>query len=45
MALATLRSLLEDPKTPASVRLNTALEVLKHAYFPPDSHWALPDPV
>src|ERR1700688_3704990 len=34
LALQTLRNLLEDPKTPPSVRLKTALAILQRPHFP-----------
>jgi hypothetical protein len=42
LALATLRALLEDPKTPPTVRLKTALAVLQRPHFP-DRGWHLPE--
>jgi AcrR family transcriptional regulator len=44
LALSTLRSLLEDPATPASVRLRTALAILERPRFP-DPGWVLHAPV
>lgn len=44
LALTTLQSLLEDPKTPPSVRLRAALAVLEHPRFP-DQSWNLPAPI
>ena len=44
LALSTLRSLLEDPATPASVRFRTALAILQRPRFP-DLGWFLPAPV
>ena len=40
-ALSTLRSLLEDPQTPHSVRLKAALAILERPRFPQRS-WTLP---
>jgi hypothetical protein len=42
LALDTLRNLLEDPKTPASVRLRTALSILQRPHFP-NRGWHLPE--
>ena len=42
LALDTLRSLLEDPKTPPSVRLRTALAILQRPHFP-NRGWHLPE--
>jgi hypothetical protein len=42
LALATLRSQLEDPATPPSVRLRAALAVLNRPKFPKQG-WALPE--
>jgi uncharacterized protein YchJ len=42
LALGTMRSLLEDPKTPASVRLRTALAILQRPHFPQPG-WHLPE--
>jgi SEC-C motif/Homeodomain-like domain len=42
LAVETLRSLLEDPKTPPAVRLRTALAVLQRPHFP-DRGWHLPE--
>jgi hypothetical protein len=42
LALETLRSLLEDPKTPPAVRLKTALAVLQRPHFPQPG-WHLPE--
>ena len=44
LALTTLQSLLEDSKTPPSVRLRAALAVLEHPRFP-DQGWNLPAPI
>jgi hypothetical protein len=41
-AVETLRSLLDDPKTPPSVRLRTALAVLQRPRFPKQG-WTLPE--
>ncbi|MCU1275462.1 MAG: motif [Bryobacterales bacterium] len=41
-ALKTLHALLEDPNTPASVRLKAALAVLERPRFP-DPGWQLPE--
>jgi AcrR family transcriptional regulator len=41
-AIETLRSLLEDPKTPPSVRLRTALAILQRPHFPQPG-WHLPE--
>ena len=41
-AVETLRSLLDDPKTPPSVRLRTALAVLERPHFPKPG-WHLPE--
>src|SRR5579862_4176446 len=43
-ALATLRSLLDDPSAPPSVRLRAALAVLQRPKFP-DHGWNLPEPI
>jgi hypothetical protein len=42
LALQTLRSLLEDPKTPPAVRLKTALAILQRPHFP-NRGWHLPE--
>ena len=42
LAVETLRSLLEDPKTPPAVRLRTALAVLQRPHFP-NRGWHLPE--
>jgi phage terminase small subunit len=42
LALETLRNLLEDPKTPPSVRLKTALAILQRPHFPQPG-WHLPE--
>jgi uncharacterized protein YchJ len=42
LALTTLRSLLDDPTTPPSVRLRAALAVLQRPKFP-DQGWSLPE--
>ena len=42
LALDTLRNLLEDPKTPASVRLRAALSILERPHFP-NRGWHLPE--
>jgi hypothetical protein len=42
LAVETLRSLLEDPKTPPAVRLRAALAVLQRPHFP-DRGWHLPE--
>ena len=42
LALASLRSLLDDPKTPPSVRLRTALAILQRPHFP-NRGWHLPE--
>jgi len=42
LALATMRSLLEDPKTPPAVRLKTALAILQRPHFPQPG-WHLPE--
>jgi transposase-like protein len=42
LAVDTLRSLLEDPKTPPAVRLRTALAVLQRPHFP-NRGWHLPE--
>jgi hypothetical protein len=42
LALQTLRNLLEDPKTPPSVRLKTALAILQRPHFP-NRGWHLPE--
>jgi hypothetical protein len=44
LALAALRRLLEDPATPASVRLRAALAVLKRPDFPQQG-WNLPESI
>jgi hypothetical protein len=41
IALQNLRSLLEDPKTPPSIRLRTALAVLQRPHYP-QPEWHLP---
>jgi hypothetical protein len=41
-AVETLRNLLDDPKTPPSVRLRTALAVLQRPRFPKQG-WTLPE--
>jgi AcrR family transcriptional regulator len=41
-AVETLRSLLDDPKTPPAVRLRTALAVLQRPRFPKQG-WTLPE--
>jgi AcrR family transcriptional regulator len=41
-AVETLRNLLDDPKTPPSVRLRTALAVLQRPRFPKQG-WQLPE--
>src|SRR5436305_6575102 len=41
-AVETLRSLLDDPKTPPAVRLRTALAVLQRPHFPKPG-WSLPE--
>jgi len=41
-AVDTLRSLLDDPKTPPSVRLRTALAILQRPHFPQPG-WHLPE--
>jgi AcrR family transcriptional regulator len=41
-AVETLRSLLDDPKTPPAVRLRTALAVLQRPHFPQPG-WHLPE--
>jgi hypothetical protein len=41
-AVETLRNLLDDPKTPPSVRLRTALAILQRPHFP-KSGWHLPE--
>jgi len=41
-AVETLRSLLDDPKTPPSVRLRTALAILQRPHFPQPG-WHLPE--
>jgi hypothetical protein len=43
LALSTLRSILEDNQTPASVRLKAALAVLHRPDFPVPG-WRLPEP-
>jgi ribulose bisphosphate carboxylase small subunit len=42
LALETLRNLLEDPKTPPSVKLRAALAVLQRPHFP-NRGWHLPE--
>jgi SEC-C motif/Helix-turn-helix domain len=42
LAVETLRSLLEDPKTPPAVRLRTALAILQRPHFP-HRGWHLPE--
>ncbi len=42
LALAALRSLLEDPATPPSIRLRASLAVLERPKFPKQS-WSLPE--
>jgi hypothetical protein len=42
LALETLRNLLEDPKTPPSVKLKAALAVLQRPHFP-NRGWHLPE--
>jgi uncharacterized protein (UPF0147 family) len=42
IALSTLRSLLEDPNTPAAVRLRAALAVLERPRYP-EQGWNLPE--
>ena len=42
LALATLRSLLEDPTTPPSIRLRASLAVLQRPQFPKQG-WSLPE--
>jgi hypothetical protein len=42
LALETMRNLLEDPKTPPSVRLRTALAILQRPHFP-NRGWHLPE--
>ena len=42
LALQNLRALLEDPKTPASVRLRAALAVLQRPHYP-QPEWHLPE--
>jgi hypothetical protein len=42
LAIDTMRSLLEDPKTPPSVRLRTALAILQRPHFPQPG-WHLPE--
>ena len=42
LALETLRTLLEDPKTPPAVRLKTALAILQRPHFPQQG-WHLPE--
>src|SRR6266851_4946344 len=42
LAVETLRSLLEDPKTPPAVRLKTALAILERPHFPKPG-WHLPE--
>jgi hypothetical protein len=44
LALAALRRLLEDPATPASVRLRAALAVLERPSFPQQG-WNLPESI
>jgi AcrR family transcriptional regulator len=41
-AVETLRNLLDDPKTPPSVRLRTALAILQRPHFPKPG-WHLPE--
>ena len=41
-ALQTLKELLDDPKTPPSVRLRTALAILQRPHFP-EQGWRLPE--
>ena len=41
-AVETLRSLLDDPKTPPAVRLRTALAILQRPHFPKHG-WSLPE--
>jgi hypothetical protein len=41
LALDTIRQLLTDPNTPASVRLRAAMSILERPQFP-DRGWALP---
>jgi len=43
-ALRTLRTLIEDPATPSTVRLKAALAVLERPQLP-DGGWALPERV
>ncbi len=43
MALSTLRSLLEEPATPASVRFRCALALLERPQFP--AGWSLPESI
>jgi transposase-like protein len=43
-ALSTLEALLDDPKTPASVRLKAALAVLNRPRFPKQA-WNLPEKI
>jgi uncharacterized protein YchJ len=43
LALDTIRQILTDPKTPASVRLRAAMNVLERPQFP-DRGWTLPIP-
>ena len=43
LALASLRSLLEDPATPPSIRLKAALAVLQRENLP-NKTWSLPKP-
>ena len=42
LALQNLRSLLEDPKTPPSVRLRASLAVLQRPHYP-QPEWRLPE--
>jgi transposase-like protein len=44
LALDTIRQLLENPDTPASVRLRAAQLVLNRPHFP-KQEWALPEPI
>ncbi len=41
-ALETLKDLLDDSKTPAAVRLRTALAILQRPHFP-EQGWRLPE--
>ncbi len=41
-AIETLKELLDDPKTPAAVRLRTALAILQRPQFP-EPGWRLPE--